>query len=224
MPRVPAKQVDWPHFRFDDAHTGVNPFEKTISRKNVASLGLAWQAQLGRLVYSSSPAVVDGVVYIGSIDGTLWAYPADGCGQSLCTTPLWRSTSLAQIVDSPTVADGIVYVGSQTSFDSNDGKLNAFDANGCGKPVCKPLWKGLAGKDSILDSSPTVADGTVFVGAYDGRLYAFPASGCGQKTCKPSWTGATGGHDRVDADRRRRPGPGRLGRREPLRVRRRRLW
>ena len=185
--------VDWTQFRFDRGHTGVNPFETTLSASTVPFLTPAWQAQLGRLVDSSSPAVVDGVVYIGSTDGTLWAYPAAGCGQTLCSTPLWRSTSLAQIIDSPTVANGLVYVGSQTSPSSNDGKLDVFDASGCGQPVCAPLWQGLAGKQSILQSSPAVGRGTVFVGAFDGRLYAFPARGCGAATCPPLWTGATGG-------------------------------
>jgi outer membrane protein assembly factor BamB len=190
----PGAEVDWPQFRFNSNHTGVNPFETVLNRTNVPSLTLSWQAQLGQLVVASSPAVVNGVVYIGSSDGRLWAYPADGCGQSLCTKPLWSSTSLAQIIDSPTVANGIVYVGSQTSFNSNDGKLNAFSAGGCGSAVCAPLWQGLAGKDSILDSSAAVAHGIVFVGAYDGRLYAFGAGGCGAATCQPLWTGTTGGH------------------------------
>jgi outer membrane protein assembly factor BamB len=184
--------VDWPQFRFDDNRTGFNPFETVLNRRNVPTMRLDWQAQLGKLVLSSSPAVVGGVVYIGSSDGVLWAFPASGCGQSLCTTPLWQSTSVAQIIDSPTVADGIVYVGSQTSPSSNDGKLNAFDANGCGQSVCAPLWQGLAGPQSILDSSPAVANGVVFVGAFDGKLYAFDANGCGQATCQPLWTGATG--------------------------------
>lgn len=185
--------LDWPQFRFDDAHSGVNPFETTITRKNAKFLSLAWQAQLGQLVFGSSPVVVGGVVYIGDTGGTLWAYPADGCGQDFCDTPLWRSSYLAQIVDSPTVAGGKVYVGSQTSFDSNNGKLDVFNANGCGKPVCKPLWRGLAGQESILDSSPTVSNGVVYVGSFDHRLYAFPADGCGEKRCKPLWTGLTGG-------------------------------
>ena len=191
---IPAEApVDWPQFRFDDAHTGVDPFETTITPANAPQLAPAWQAQLGDIVYASSPTVVHGVVYIGSIDGTLWAYPANGCGKSLCTTPLWRSSNLAQIVDTPTVAGGRVYVGSQTSFDSAAGKLDVFDANGCGKPVCTPLWQGRAGRESILDSSPTVAGGVVFVGALDHRLYAFDANGCGAKRCEPLWTGMTGG-------------------------------
>src|SRR5438132_13195183 len=107
-PASAAGTVNWPQFRFNDAHTGQNPFETVLNARNVPTLRVAWQAQLGRLVDFSSPAVVDGVVYIGSSDGRLWAYPATGCGQALCTTPLWSSTSLAQIIDSPTVVNGIV--------------------------------------------------------------------------------------------------------------------
>ena len=185
--------ANWTQFRFNRRHTGRNPNETVLNANNVIFLGPSWQAQLGKLVDFSSPAVVDGVVYIGSDDGRLWAYPATGCGQSLCTTPLWTSVSLAQIIDSPTVAHGVVYVGSQTSADSNDGKLNAFDASGCASQVCTPLWQGDAGPESILQSSPAVGDGSVFVGAFDGKLYAFDANGCGRPLCQPQWTGATGG-------------------------------
>jgi len=131
-----------PQFRFDDAHTGANPFEQTLGPANVRRLQLDWAGQLGDLVDYSSPAVVGGIVYIGSSDGRLWAWPRDGCGKSLCTKPLWRSVSLAQIVDSPTVVDGVVYIGSQTSPNSNDGRLNAFAAGGCGQAECAPLWQG----------------------------------------------------------------------------------
>lgn len=188
-----AGGVDWPQFRFNDAHTGVNKFEQILGKKSVPFLAQTWQAQLGDIVDFSSPAVVDGVVYIGTIDGTLWAYPADGCGGSFCDAPLWQSTNLAQIIDSPTVANGIVYVGSQTDQDSNDGRLNAFSASGCGASVCAPLWQGDAGSESILESSPAVADGVVYVGAFDGRLYAFDADGCGMALCQPLWVGQTGG-------------------------------
>ena len=185
--------IDWPQFRFDNRHDGFNKFETTLTRKNVKRLGVEWQAQLGNIVDFSSPTVVGGTVYIASTDGTLWAYPADGCGQSFCSTPLWQSTSLAHIRDTPTVANGFVYVGSQTDQDSNDGKLNAFAAEGCGQAVCAPLWQGDAGSESILESSPTVADGVVYIGGFDGKLYAFNADGCGNALCQPLWTGQTGG-------------------------------
>lgn len=188
-----AGNIDWKQFRFGNAHLGVNKFETTISRTNVKFLGVSWLAQLGDLVDYSSPAVVKGVVYIASGDGVLWAYKADGCGRTLCKTPLWRSTSLSQIIDSPTVSNGIVYVGSQTNDNDASGKLNAFAASGCGQTTCSPLWQGNAGTKSILESSPAVANGTVFVGAFDGKLYAFAAGGCGQAQCQPNWTGSTGG-------------------------------
>jgi outer membrane protein assembly factor BamB len=93
------------------------------------------------------------------------------------------------------VANGVVYVGSQTAYNSAAGKLNAFAAEGCGDNQCPPLSQGDAGSQSILESSPTVADGLVFVGAYDGKLYAFNPDGCGQgKTlCELVWTAQTGG-------------------------------
>ena len=191
-------RTNWTQFRFDQNHTGVQPFENVLNTSNVPRLQLDWQAQLGKLVDYSSPAVVNGVAYIGSSDGRLWAFNANGCGQDICTLPLWSSTHLAQIMDSPTVAGGRVYVGSQTSDSSNDGKLDVFNANGCGHPVCAPLWQGLAGPDSILQSSPAVTAGTaggrVYVGSFDGKMYVFNANGCGAPTCQPLWTGTTGDH------------------------------
>ena len=185
--------LDWPHFRFDDLHTGFNPNETVLSRDNIKFAGIEWQAQLGALVDFSSPAIVDRVAYVGSSDGTLWAFSADGCGGDFCTTPLWQSTHLAQIIDSPAVANGIVYVGSQTDDNDASGKLNAFSASGCGNAICAPLWQGKAGSQSILQSSPAVAGGLVYVGGFDGKLYAFDAEGCGQSLCDPVWTGQTGG-------------------------------
>ena len=190
---VGTLKSNWTQFRFNAGHTGVNPLEHTINVDNAAFLSLDWEAELGDPVFSSSPAVVGGVAYIASKDGTLWAYPADGCGATICTEPLWKSVSLGQIVDSPTVVNGVVYIGSQTSADLNFGKLNAFSAAGCGKAVCEPLWQGAAGKNAILESSPTVADGLVYIGAFDGRLYAFNAHGCNRALCQPTWIGTTGG-------------------------------
>src|SRR5215218_3883035 len=186
--------INWPQFRFNRLHTGFQPFETTLNASNVPRLQLAWQAQLGALVTYSSPAVVNGVAYIGSSDGRLWAYRASGCGQQICTRPLWTSTNLGQVIDSPTVANGLVYVGSQTSPFSAAGKLDVFRADGCGKAVCRPIWRGVAGTQSILQSSPTVVGGRVYVGAYDGKLYVLNANGCGTRLCQPLWTGATGGH------------------------------
>ena len=188
-----AAMVDWPQYRFNADRTGFNPRENTLDASNVPHLQLLWSAQLGELVNYSSPAVVNGTVYIASTDGRLWAYPANGCGASLCTQPTWVSASFGQMMDSPTVANGFVYIGSQTSFSSNDGKLDVFSASGCAKAACPPLWQGLAGDDAILQSSPAVAKGRVYIGSHDGTMYVFDANGCGSSTCMPLWTAQTGG-------------------------------
>lgn len=194
----PAKRpgtasIDWTHFRFDEKHTGYQPLEITLSQDNIGSAQLLWQDSLGgtdSIVYFSSPAVVNGVVYVGTDDGHLFAYSADGCGGEICTTPLWESEYIPQMIDSPAVANGILYIGSQTSYTDASGKLDAFAADGCGQSVCQPLWQGDAGPVSIIDSSPAVWKGLVFVGAKD--LYVFNAAGCGKRHCKPVWTGRLG--------------------------------
>jgi outer membrane protein assembly factor BamB len=190
---VHPADIDWPQFRFDNDRDGRQHFETVLSKKTIGSAQLSWQALLGNLVDYSSPAVVDGVVYLASQDGYLFAYSAGGCGEEECTTPLWYSTYVAEILSSPAVANGVVYISSQTSYFSNAGKLDAFSASGCGKAQCAPLWQGDAGKVSGGESSPAVGDGLVFVGEADDRLYAFDATGCGEKHCKPLWTGKTGG-------------------------------
>ena len=185
--------VEWQHFRFDKNHTGFQPFETTLSKHNIGSAELLWGDALGgtdSFVYFSSPAVVNGIAYIGTDDGHLFAYSADGCGSQGCSTPLWQSTYIPQMIDSPAVANGLVYIGSQTDYTDGSGKLDAFAADGCGQAVCAPLWQGDAGPASVLESSPAVWKGLVFVGAKN--LYAFNAEGCGKRQCKPVWVGKLG--------------------------------
>ena len=149
-------------------------------------LGLSWVGIMGDLVDFSSPAVVNGVVYIASLDGNLYAFNANGCGQSSCN-PLWVGTMNSNFssVSSPAVVNGMVYVGSE------DHKLYVFAAAGCGHSTCAPLWTASTG--GAVFSSPLVAGNTVYVGSEDHRFYAFPANGCGRSTCTPLWTGNTGG-------------------------------
>ena len=68
-----------------------------------------------RKVNCSSPAVVNGVVYIGTTDGRLWAYPADGCGARNAIRRCGRHPPSARPAGR---VNGVVYVGSQT--DDND--------------------------------------------------------------------------------------------------------
>src|SRR5215472_16220935 len=105
-------------FGFDAQHSRFNPYESQLSLATVATLVQAWTATTGSSI-DSSPAVANGVVYVGSWDGKLYAFKADRCGQPTCS-PLWTATTGNQIHSSPAVANGVVYVGSY------DHKLYAF--------------------------------------------------------------------------------------------------
>ena len=62
-----------------------------------------------RCVCASSPAVVGGVVYVGSYNGKVYALSAT------TGTSIWSYTTTTgdYVTSSPAVANGMVYVGSQ---------------------------------------------------------------------------------------------------------------
>lgn len=144
----------------------------------------------------SSPAVVAGKVYVASGDGKLYAYDADGCGkQKPSCPPLWSSQQVEAprenarvLFSSPAVANGVVYMSSI------DARLYAYNAEGCGKEAdCPFLWR----TDSMgypENSSPTVANGVVYIGgSFDQKLYAYAARGCGNSSnCPFLWSGKVG--------------------------------
>ena len=105
-------------FGFDPQHTHVNPYERVLNPTNVSRLVSLWTASTGDSI-ESSPAVANGVVYVGSWDGKLYAFPASGCGYPSCS-PLWTASTGNLIDSSPAVANGVVYVNSR------DDKLYAF--------------------------------------------------------------------------------------------------
>jgi len=181
-------RTNWAQFHNGSQRRGRNTTENVISPSTVSGLEVAWTSAQTPGVMYSSPAVVDGVVYVGTFDGKLNAYPV-GCatGAGSCS-PLWigaAGTSIQQ--SSPAVADGVVYVGSI------DGRLYAF-AVGCntGGGPCTPIWTGQAGAVGI-QGSPTVVNGVVYISSLNHNLYAF-AVGCntGGGTCAPIWNGPTG--------------------------------
>ena len=176
-------RTDWIQANFDSTHQGWNIFENGIGSGNVATLGQVWTAATGGTV-DSSPAVVNGIAYVGSTDGKLYALNANGCVSPPCAA-LWTGTTGGPVDSSPVVLNNVVYVGS------GDGKLYAFNANGCASPSCAPVWTGSTG--GPIHSSPTVSGGLVYIGSGDGKLYAFNVNGCGAASCPSAWTGATGG-------------------------------
>jgi outer membrane protein assembly factor BamB len=128
-----------------------------------------WTATLGGSI-TSSPAVANGVVYIGSLDHKLYAF--DAAGVTNCTnvscSPLWTATAGDTISSSPAVANGVVYIGSE------DNNMYAFDAagsQGCANSVCTPLFTATTQGD--VSSSPTIANGMLYFTSSDKHVYAY---------------------------------------------------
>lgn len=106
-------------------------------------------------VHPESPAVGYGMVYDGSQSG-LYAVNAQ-TGRVIWTFPMGGGAA-----SSPTVSNGVVYVGSG----GYDGTLYALDARNGTR-----LWTYPA----LVDGSPAVFHGVVYVGAYD-NVYALDAN------------------------------------------------
>jgi outer membrane protein assembly factor BamB len=184
--------ASWRQFQGFPSHRGVNRLEHELGVSNVSGLALSWIGLVPGDLDWASPVVARGSVYITGGDSGLVVFPANGCGESTCQ-PSWLGATGPQAIAAPAVAGGVVFVSSQASFTSNDGRLNAFDADGCGSSVCQPLWQGIGGAESFLVSSPAVAGGIAYVGGFDGKLYAFAAGGCGSTVCQPLWRGQASG-------------------------------
>src|SRR6202041_1190794 len=134
-----------------------NLCEKALSINNVGSLSLKWTYATAKEV-DSSPAIANGVVYIGSDLGDTKVY-----GLNATTGAVLWSYAAGGWISSPAIANGVVYVGS------GFGKVYALNGNTGAK-----LWSYTTG--GSVFSSPAIANGTVYVGSEDGKLYALNAS------------------------------------------------
>src|SRR5262245_53903441 len=139
-----------------------------------------WAFKTGGPVVGS-PAVADGVVYIGSMSGYLYAIDQTTGKEK------WKFKSRMPIASSPAVQGGLLY------FFSSMGVLAAIDL-GTGQPKWvlpteydrKFEAKNLHGLPSaaqtipdawdLFTSSPAVANGKVFFGSGDGGVYAADAA------------------------------------------------
>jgi outer membrane protein assembly factor BamB len=66
--------------------------------------------------------------------------------------------------------------------------VGVFDASGCGRPQCGPLWLDFGtGTQAAILSSPTVANGVLYAGKMNGEVLAWKAGSCGQFVCDEIW-------------------------------------
>jgi outer membrane protein assembly factor BamB len=162
-------------FRGNPQHTGVyngTPLSKFSKIK--------WQFRTGAQVLSS-PAIVNGTVYIGSSDHFLYALEAaNGSLQ-------WKFKTQGRITSSPAVSGGTVYF---ASFDSNFYAVDAVTGNlrwkfktaGERRFAATHLHGAEPASEVMPDpfdfylSSPVVWNGTVYFGSGDTNVYALDAA------------------------------------------------
>jgi eukaryotic-like serine/threonine-protein kinase len=141
---------EWTMFRHDLQHTG------STGANGAAPAGeLKWTFTAGSAIHSS-PAVADGVVYVGSRDSHLYALDAETGRQ------IWAFQAGSWVDSSPVVVNGVVF------FGSNDSYVYAVDAKTGAK-----IWSYKT--PYAVRSSPAVADGVVYVGSDDYFVYALDA-------------------------------------------------
>ncbi len=151
--RQPAAKGDWTEFHRTNMERW-NPYETVLGVNNVGNLQRKWSSSIGS-VYSS-PAVANGVVYVGGGNDVYALKGRTGA-------KLWRRT-IGFVGSSPAVANGVVYVGGGNNVYALKAGTGAL------------LWSYTTG--SYVFSSPAVANGVVYVGAgYGGyNVYALNAS------------------------------------------------
>lgn len=147
-----TERVDaWPMFRGSSALWGVS---KALLPK---SLRLLWSYQ-ARDSIESSAAIVDGTVYVGSMDSSLYAI-------DLATGKVrWQYQTTGPVEESsPCVHSGVVYIGDLS------GILHAVDA-----ATGKARWTFKAGDE--IKSSPNWDGNRIYFGSYDQNVYCVSAA------------------------------------------------
>jgi outer membrane protein assembly factor BamB len=144
--------TNWAQYGHGPARTGYNPDENVLSASAVPRLAMAWRFSTGNEVLSS-PAVVNGVAYLGSLNSAVYALNA------ATGTRRWVFHTHSGVGSSPAVVGGVVYV-------SDGSRLYALSAaTGARRP---------AGGHPL--SSPAVLKQTVYTVTGNGTVYALKAA------------------------------------------------
>jgi outer membrane protein assembly factor BamB len=127
----------------DAVHVASGGRSSTIYALDAATGEARWTVEPDVEGFMNSPAVVEGVVYVGSLDATLWALDA-ATGESLWERELGlRGTS-------PTVAGDLLFV-------SASGLLHALD-----RRTGEQRWRFQRFDDSLAGSTPAVTGDAVY--------------------------------------------------------------
>jgi parallel beta-helix repeat protein len=148
---VIMQNVDWwPMFHHDPSHTGYSTSTGPTTNNTL------W-TYTTRSIVLASPAVVGGLVYVGSDDGKIY------CLNAANGAFVWNYTTGGGVGSSAAVVGGFVYVGSV------DGTVYCLDA-----ATGAFVWNYTTG--GWVTSSPAVVGGLVYVGSDDGKIYCLNAT------------------------------------------------
>lgn len=162
-------------FRGDLAHSGVYKAQGVPRFSQVK-----WKFHTDGQVISS-PAVANGMVFVGSTGGNLYAVDLASGAQK------WKLFTGVRVTSSPAVENGVVYFGSYSgrfyAVDAATGKLKwKFQTEGERRFAGKHLHGSEPAAETMPDpfdfylSSPALWDGAVYFGGGDGNVYALDAA------------------------------------------------
>jgi outer membrane protein assembly factor BamB len=138
-----------------DGHVYVGTKSGTLHSVTAATGHRDWSFP-GSSDLLATPVVADGMVFIVDTSGNLRAINADNGKQA------WRN-SVTAAVFAPAAGNGQVYLSTALT-------MQAWDATSG-----KPSWYFQPPNYKIVQATPAVADGTVYVGCSDYNLYAIKA-------------------------------------------------
>jgi eukaryotic-like serine/threonine-protein kinase len=131
-----------------------NPENNGRAVRSTATAGMPeWTFQASGSIGSNAILDSNGVVYVTSIDGSVYAVNGQ-TGQAI-----WTQTYGVPIRNTPAIENGVLYYGA------DDGKLHALSTQDG-----RPLWE-FPTRDRIV-AAPLPSGGIVFVPSLDGSLYA----------------------------------------------------
>jgi outer membrane protein assembly factor BamB len=152
--------TDWPLIRGDSQATGA------VADALPQPLDIAWTYEAEESGFEATASIVDGVVYLGDVDGTFHAVKLAN-GEKVWT----RKFEETGFVAGSAVADGKIYC---VDYNGMVRCLNAADG--------EPIWE--FNTETALYAAPNVHEGVVLIAAESGQLFALDAA-TGEKKWEP---------------------------------------
>jgi len=158
-----ATQSPWPMSHQNAQHTGLSPFPGPTAPV------LKWAFQTSGQV-EAAPAIGNGIIYVGSTDGNLYALNLQG-------QLIWKFQTPSPIGTTPAIgSDGTIYLASSIRNSSGYPEGILYAISSAGRMIWNVTLANFQGYDSL--SSPTIgSDGTIYTSDVGFRTLAVNPDG-----------------------------------------------